>query len=470
MKHYLSILLICISGQCFASIADDLNSSFNRMGFAGNITPTGAYRGQEGVMAFGGSAYMRAPNRSLQPWWFQPPGFGVDDCSMDLHLGGFGFVDAKKFVEMARAIGSSAGAYLFTLALKQVAPQIANQMEALQNMANEFNQFNMDSCNAAKYFVDKGIDIIKQSSNRTCQEKGLLAETNDHGQWFRAKEECTKPGSTNRLNKEAAEDPNFKDSVIVDKNIAWHAIQNNPTLAALPDETKYLLMSLTGTIIVTTKSESDTPSELVYTSKLNSDTSKLLEGLARATDGVEIWACKSNETTKCLALETRTIRIDNSKTFYGEVRKILKSIEDKVRNEEELSEGEKVFIEKTDLEVYKLIKLQTAFSRNIPLSFINEYVEVVALEMLYQYLEQCVGDVMQAFNNSLLPEKYTNKFMDMMQYAKDSLHKIRVENASRSTQRREMLLRVNSMQNQLTSNLSSQIFSKMSWGKNLRGM
>ena len=471
MKLFISILLVIFSNVSIASLTDDLNKTFTKMGFAANISPTGAYRGQEGVMAFGGSAFMRAENRSLQPFSFQVPGWGASDCSFNLHLGGYGFVDSQQFVQMARAIGASASSYLFTLALKQVVPQVMNQMEALQNMANQFNQFNTDACEAGKWLVDKAGDLLKKEGSNVCQAKGVDAGSNEFGSPFKAKEASHNPAKVKQMTKEAADDPKYKDTVIIEKNIAWHAIQNNPTLKGLTLETKYLLMSLTGTIVVTTPDDKEAPEEMVYMSKMESATSKILEGLSKATDGVEVYACAGDETTKCLNIDTkRKIRVDSDKTFYGEVRKMVKGLETKVREQQELSDAEKHFIEKIDLEIYRLVKLQTAFGKNTPMSFLEEYVELIAVEMLHQYLDNCIGDVMQSFKNNVLPREYSSKFIDMMYKAKEKIHNIKMENASRASQRREMMLRVNSMQNVLTANQSSQLMGKMNFGKNLRGM
>jgi conjugative transfer pilus assembly protein TraH len=470
MKYLSKVLLLFVIAQpAYAGLADQLDKTFRQIGVSTNITPADVYRGQEGSFAFAGGAYMRTKSMNLQPMWLQPPGWRIGDCDMDLWNGGFGFLNKDKFIQMARNIGSNAAAYSFTLALKQVTPQIANQIESLQAMANTINQANIDSCEAAKYFVNSGLDIVRQSANQSCQVKGRMPNSNYSGDPIKAKDACNNPNEAKRLADEASNDPQLKNQTIVNKNIAWSAIQNNPTLSKLDLETQYFLMSLTGTIVISQPEGANAQTETFYMSKLDSDTSELLASLSSNKDTkVKLYTCAGNETRKCLKLVESDVVVTHAKSIYGQVSKILKSIEDKVSNDKELDVSEKDFIAKTDFEVYRLIKLQTAFTRKVPLSFISEYSDMIALDLMYQYLDKCLGDVMQAFNNNHLPEKYSDKYMGMMRSVRQQLGSIRNLASTKSTQRSELRLFATAMQNQLTANISSQLFSKMSWNKALR--
>jgi conjugative transfer pilus assembly protein TraH len=468
MKFLINMFLV-LSFACpaYSSLSDDLNNSFNRLGLSTNVTPADVYKGQEGSFAFGGSAYMRTQHDTVQPMWFQPPGWRIGDCDMDLWTGGFGFISSDKFVQMARRIGTSSAAYFFSLALKQVAPQVMNQMESLQEMANKINQHNIDSCESAKYFVNSGIDVIRSAANKSCQAKGTSSDSNDYGRSINAREQCNKPAEAKRLANETVDDPNFKAQAVVNKNIAWSAIQSNPTLNALDRDTKYFLMSLTGTVVISQPDGANAPTELVYLSKLDSDTSELMNALSNQ-GRIKIYACKNNEVERCLQIEEREIVLDAQKTIYGQVNKMLKSIEQKVIQDKALTSAEKSFIASTDFEIYKLIKLQTAFTRKVPLSFVGEYTDIIAMDLLYQYLDQCLTDMRSAFSNNQLPEKFSEKFNNMMMQARLRMQSVREMSAKKSMQRSEMRMRAQLMQSQLTANISQQVFTKMAWNKSLR--
>ena len=475
MKFWVKTAVFLLACQpVMASISGDLTRAFTRAGASINVTNPNVYKGQEGTMAFGGNMYLRSDRRNFQPGYFQPTSFATDGCDMDIHLGGFEFVNGKKYIEMARAIGSSAGAYFFSLALKQIAPQIMNQMEALQAMANKFNQFNMNSCDAGMFFVDKGIDVMRKIGERSCRAQGIKQSTNEHGGAVTAREECRKPSVIEALTDEASKDPETKDTVEYNKNLAWYAIEKNPTLRALDNETKYLLMSLTGTIVISKKQGEAPQTPQTFFSKLENH-AKLIDALSMKTSNAEgvanneldLYTC-NEEHELCLNVVPGKVNILESDTFYYQVRQMLQNIEKKVRKKEALSDAEKNFIHKNDLPIYKLIKLQTAYTRNIPISFLNEYVELISMELLFEYMEQCIGDVMQAFNDNLLAEDVSRKFIDMAIRAKQKVGELRINYSQRAAQRQEMMFRVESMQKTLTANLSGELFSKMNWSKNLR--
>ncbi len=461
MKFLIKLMVIatlCLGNAAHATLSDDLNRSFNRIGIATNITATDIYKGQEGSFAFGGSAFMRTKHDNIQPAWYQPPGWRVGDCDMDLWAGGFGFLNAQKFVDMARNIGTASAAYLFSLALKQIQPQIMNQIEALQEMANKINQHNIDSCESAKYFVNSGIDVIRSSANKSCQTKGLMPESNYHGDPIRAKDKCNEPEIANNLAKQASEDPQLKEQTLVNKNIAWHAIINNPTLNSFDIETKYFLMSLTGTVIISQPDGANAQTETAYPSKLDSDTSALLDAISKQSK-IKLYTCKDNEHNKCLQIVEREIVLNAKSTIYGQVQELLHSIAQKVKDSKALSVAEKDFIAKTDFEIYKLIKIQTAFSRNAVSTFVNEYADIIAMDLLYQYLDKCITDVSQAFANNQLPEHYSTKFNNMMNTARHHLQSVRLLSSKKAMIRGEMRIRAQTMQHQLTANVSSQVMA-----------
>ena len=466
----IAVTSIGLANAAQASLSDDLNRSFNRIGIATNITATDIYKGQEGSFAFGGSAFMRTKHDNIQPAWYQPPGWRVGDCDMDLWAGGFGFLNAQKFVDMARNIGTSSAAYLFSLALKQIQPQIMNQIEALQEMANKINQHNIDSCESAKYFVNSGIDVIRSSANKSCQTKGVMPGSNYHGDPIRAKDKCNEPETAKDLANEASEDPQLKEQTLVNKNIAWHAIINNPTLNSFDIETKYFLMTLTGTVVITqnppeagsndakVRAGANAQTETVYPSKLDSDTSALLDAVSKQSK-IKLYTCKDNEHNKCLQIVEREIELNATSTIYGQVQELLHSIAQKVKDSKALTVAEKDFIAKTDFEIYKLIKIQTAFSRNAISTFVNEYTDIIAMDLLYQYLDKCITDVSQAFANNQLPEQYSTKFNNMMNTARHHLQSVRLLSSKKAMIRGEMRIRAQTMQHQLTANVSSQVMA-----------
>jgi conjugative transfer pilus assembly protein TraH len=89
-----------------------------------NVTEGGAYRDQMGSYFTGGSLMTRAKAANTNLMSVQMPSFNSGCGGIDLFMGGFSFINAEAFMQMARNIGSNALSYGFSLALQTVTPQI----------------------------------------------------------------------------------------------------------------------------------------------------------------------------------------------------------------------------------------------------------------------------------------------------------------------------------------------------------
>ena len=93
-------------------------------------------------------------------------------------------------------------------------------------------------------------------------------------------------------------------------------------------------------------------------------------------------------------------------------------MEQKVEDDEPLTEPEKQFLESTALPVYKMLNVHSAFSRGVSLMLPSEYAEVIAMDILYRYVDTNINDVMQAYSNNLLPEQLNDEFLKMIEKIK----------------------------------------------------
>ncbi len=464
MGPFLCALLVM--GSASANVQQDMQRFFTDIGGATNVSPAGAYKGQEGGFYTGGSLFSRNPTRDYQLVNIQVPGMSAGCGGIDVFTGGIGFIDSAKIVEMMKAIGSNAAGYLFSLGLKQMSPQIMNQIEELQAWANEANWNNISSCQAATKIVNSATGYFQEASKQTCINKGLSDRGDDFGFYMKAREKCQDQREVNAKNKEAATDPKLKDSVVTNVNVVWRAIQNNPMLAALDKEIRFLLMSLTGTIIITSDN-GDAPKTKVYVSKLYSD--DIINNLS-ASKKFKVYGCTDDHSTGngCLTMADKEIEIAPDKTFVGQVRAILQSMEQKVIKDEPLSNAERAFLESTSLPIYKMLNVHAAFSRGVSLMFVTDYAEVIAMDILYRYLDRGISDVMQAFSNHLLPKELNKEFFRMITLARERVRDLRQMQMQRVSTTYDMVAKVQMMEKQVSAIVSSQLFNSMNWGRGLR--
>ncbi len=443
--------LTLFSGQAQASLEHDMQHFFDSISAHANVTPSGAYKGQEGGFYTGGSVFSRTPAREVQIVNLQMPSIGAGCNGIDVFTGGMGFINASRLIETMKAIGANGAGYAFALALKQMSPQIMNQIEEFMAMANNANWNNINSCQMAMNLVNNGAAMFHETGVRTCIQSHL--NKGSARDYIEARDKCKTQASVNAQNKEALSDPALKDSSMSEVNIVWRAIQNNGALAHLHEDLKYFLMSLTGTIII--RSGNNGAQKQIYPSKLYKD--EIFS--SRQTFTVHACADEHDTGNGCLVLTDKTITLANNKSFIGRVREILKGMEQKIEDDTPLTPQEKAFLESTALPVYKMLNVHSAFGRGVSLMLPTEYAEVIAMDILYRYVDAGISDVLQAFNSNQLPQKLQSEFLEMVEKAKKQIKHLRAYHLKKMANTQDLIAKVQMMEKQASALISSEHFN-----------
>ncbi|HQZ60497.1 MAG TPA: conjugal transfer protein TraH, partial [Acinetobacter sp.] len=171
--------------------------------------------------------------------------------------------------------------------------------------------------------------------------------------------------------------------------------------------------------------------------------------------------CADDHTTAngCLSIVDKTITLSDNKSFVGRVREILKAMEQKVEDDLPLTVPEKAFLESTALPVYKMLNVHSAFSKGVSLMFPSEYAEVIAMDILYRYVDTGIHDVMQAFNNNLLPKKLEADFFAMIEKARQQIKTLRAHHLKKMVHTQDMIAKVQMMEKQVSALISSEHFN-----------
>jgi conjugative transfer pilus assembly protein TraH len=454
-KRLLSIVIPLLmglfSGTLHAGLESDLQSFFSKLneGSVTNVTQGGAYKGQEGGFYTGGSLFMRSPSRNVQIMNLQMPKIEAGCAGIDLHMGGLGYINSAKLIETLKSIGGSSLGYAFSLALKQISPQIMNQIEELQSWANEANWNNINSCEAASKLVNNAAAVFHGESVRSCITQVLKNKNEDY---FSARKNCQNQSEVNAKNKEAAEQG---EAVMDDINIVWDTIQKNDNLKALDPELQWLFMSLTGTIVVSTVGE-EPPSYQIYASKLEDNT--LIESLLTGKP-VEVYGCTD---PKCLSPSTRTITLNESQGFVAKVSTMIANMATKViEDKDELSTEEKAFLESTSLPLYKMLNVYGAFTQGTALLFPTHYAEIIALDMLCRYIKAGITALAPTAQNPHFPKTHTKQFSSMLDKAQARMIAVQALQIQRTGTLDDMVAKVQMMEKQITARVSAQIFSHL---------
>ena len=134
--------------------ADWIGDFYASAGAGMNVTAPQAITSQSVVGVSGGGLEWRIPNKNFQIVSVTPPRLSSGCGGIDMYLGAYSFPNKDAFVQALRNFGQAAIGYFFQLALKTMAPEIAATLEVINDLAQRMNALGMNSCAAAKQFVD----------------------------------------------------------------------------------------------------------------------------------------------------------------------------------------------------------------------------------------------------------------------------------------------------------------------------
>lgn len=103
-----------------------------------------------GTLLYGGGLQMRAPTVNLQPFSVTAPSIKAGCGGIDLTFGAISYLNVDQIVAMLEGMMANAPGVMFEMALKVICPSCMDTLNALNEMANQINGLNMDSCSATK--------------------------------------------------------------------------------------------------------------------------------------------------------------------------------------------------------------------------------------------------------------------------------------------------------------------------------
>ena len=421
LKLITHVMIMCVLIQTAqANVFKSMQNFYSAFGAATNSTQGSAYKDQMGGYLTGGSLFVRNPARSLRPASITPPGFRMGCGGIDIWTGGMSFISADQLKNMMKSIAGSLPSYAFMLAVETYAPQIHTIMQQLNKLAADFNQMNINSCEASAAIVGSVWPKSDLGSQATCRMLGT--QTGQMKDWAAGRHGCgSNPHSV--LDQEGGREGG---ALVGEFNLAWKVLDKlnldfdssgttiNPFggVKGLSMEEKKILkeimMTLSGTIInkkvsgTTHTGQEDGGQETRTSYQQQTLPGKggeeaFLNALMRGGK-ITYFACDTRD--KCLNPTEQEIVLVEHEALYAKIQKILEDLISKIQRdtgEEEATEAEMKLINATTLPVYKIINVTTAYQKGRAPISIGEYAEIIAFDVVYKY----VNDVFDAFQNGI---------------------------------------------------------------------
>jgi conjugative transfer pilus assembly protein TraH len=404
--------------------ADWVNDFFNDAGNASNTTHGGAFHGQTMNMYTGGSAFIRSPVRNYQLVNFTPPSITAGCGGIDGFAGAFSFINKDQFVKMLKNIGSNAKGYLFMIALKGLAPEIAEIMQYLQKVSQDINNFSINSCDAAKRLVDSAgekLDSVKgrQAANWALalnrDEDALASYTRTRGN----RSEIQMQMADAKANLAGVRPTSGTASpAILEGNVVWRALNMDAT--GFQEIELRMLMSLIGTVVV-----DESGSAPIY--RVQGATLKLQDILgsnvaARASSKIKLIKCTDGYGAgQCYDMTTEDV---DSSSFKQLIVQRLTQIQSAMQGRISQSPSNIDFTAFTSLPIQRMLATGTTVrSPGIASAIIDKYTDVAAVEYAATFVRYALDILEQTLrqaksNKSAMEGQEIERFEKRMQEVK----------------------------------------------------
>lgn len=463
----LFIGLMIMTKCSFADVNSDLNHFFDGLGMATNTTAPHAYHGQQAGYYSGGSLYARSTVRNVQLVQVDLPSFRSGCGGIDMFAGGFSFVNNDEIVKMMRNVMNNAKGYAFKLTLAEVTPLIKNILSDIQDIANRANQMNINSCDTAEQLVGGLWPKTRANQQQVCQDIG--STTGMFHDWAEARQGCTSDDLKYNFDstmKTGSENPAFKNMILDNGNLVWKALQAN-NLVSGDTQFAELLMSLSGTIIIKkTGTGKSAKNQFKILPSLASDHS-LFKAILYG-DTVKIAKC--DETTECLnpLPEKQSVTITKESALVTRVADLLSNISKNIITDTPLTPQQIGLIQSTRIPIYKILNVQAAYQKDSNILDVESYADVIAIDILFQYLQENLELVRLSSQSLQYPEEIMRQFIQGINTA---LAEVRAEERNAQTkisQAFNLVQQSQVLEQMLAGQLSVQVGNSLTWAKSMR--
>ena len=448
-------LTLCGFTYAKADVNQDLKHYFDKLGYASNTTRPHAYKGQSAGYYTGGSLFARSGVRDVTPVNIQLPSYHAGCGGIDLFTGGFSFITADELRQTLKNIANNAGNFAFSLGMKTVMPSLENLTETYETWQNRVNNLNISSCTTGASLVGSLWPKTDVAQDEVC--KSIATGGGLFSDYAAARQACGPEGNRAAIFKQA--NARDKNRIIDNTNLAWRAIQKN-SLVSGDTELSELLMSLSGTIIVTADgSREDSHRESHILPSLADDQS-LVKALLYG-GRTSIYRCNGRDA--CLSPKKSTIIVQEKNALATLVKTMLLDMKGHILSDTAITNAEKGLLQSTALPIYKLLNVQSAYASDAGVIDIEQYADVIAAGILYQYLNENLSLIQASANQLQYPTDFMQRYMKGIENAREAIRHAESTNYQHMNQVMSLISQSQLLEKQLAGRLSRQLSNRLRW-------
>lgn len=452
MKRILKALTLSIAAvNCaHADVAGDMNTFFNGIGYASNVTKPAAFQSQAAGFYGGGSLFVRNRVSRYQLVELDLPSYRAGCNGIDLFTGSMSFLSHKKLVDLGKQVMTSSGAYAVDVMLATTVPELKQVRDYLQTLEQKVNQMSVNSCEMAQNFVGGVFPKTAASQQKICKDQAAMGRSGVVSDYVSARMDCAGDAHDGIMAK-AEKDPEQKKQVVLNKNIVWSILQNNAFLNG-DVQLAEMVMSLTGTLIIDSQGKVKVVPSLAGSSHFI----QALLGGNKSASVEQMWRC-SDETpgTACMSVSLKEMKIDESKTLTTRVRNMIESLDLKLKKDDVPTAEEQNFLSLTMFPVMKFLTVLNSTHYNDAAVEIEGYSTLIAEDLLQHYLSGLLQDVANATAGSELNEDLIKDIQTRIREANREVASIDPKIARKLQEKIALISRMGEIEKQLASGLGN---------------
>jgi conjugative transfer pilus assembly protein TraH len=452
MKRIIKALTLSIAAvNCaHADVAGDMNTFFNGIGYASNVTRPAAFQSQAAGFYGGGSLFVRNRVSRYQLVELDLPSYRAGCNGIDLFTGSMSFLSHKKLVDLGKQVMTSSGAYAVDVMLATTVPELKQVRDYLQTLEQKVNQMSVNSCEMAQNFVGGIFPKTAASQQKICKDQAAMGRSGVVSDYVSARMDCAGDAHDGIMAK-AEKDPEQKKQVVLNKNIVWSILQNNAFLNG-DVQLAEMVMSLTGTLIIDGQGKVKVVPSLAGSSHFI----QALLGGNKSASSEQMWRC-SDETpgTACMSVSLKEMKIDDSQTLTTRVRNMIEGLDTKLKNDDVPTAEEQNFLSLTMFPVMKFLTVLNSTHYNDAAVEIEGYSTLIAEDLLQHYLSGLLQDVANATAGSELNEDLIKDIQTRIREANREVASIDPKIARKLQEKIALISRMSEIEKQLASGLGN---------------
>lgn len=452
MKRIIKALTLSIAAvNCaHADVAGDMNTFFNGIGYASNVTRPAAFQSQAAGFYGGGSLFVRNRVSRYQLVELDLPSYRAGCNGIDLFTGSMSFLSHKKLVDLGKQVMTSSGAYAVDVMLATTVPELKQVRDYLQTLEQKVNQMSVNSCEMAQNFVGGVFPKTAASQQKICKDQAAMGRSGVVSDYVSARMDCAGDAHDGIMAK-AEKDPEQKKQVVLNKNIVWSILQNNAFLNG-DVQLAEMVMSLTGTLIIDGQGKVKVVPSLAGSSHFI----QALLGGNKSASSEQMWRC-SDETpgTACMSVSLKEMKIDDSQTLTTRVRNMIDGLDTKLKNDDVPTAEEQNFLSLTMFPVMKFLTVLNSTHYNDAAVEIEGYSTLIAEDLLQHYLSGLLQDVANATAGSELNEDLVKDIQTRIREASREVAAIDPKIARKLQEKIALISRMSEIEKQLASGLGN---------------